>query len=100
MRLAAHGGTGPLPHPATQRQCSMGGRVGERAGAASEIALPRFPKQPSKRGAQGAAWPATWRSMKLSSGPATVIRKSEEHTSALQSLMRISYAVFCLKKKK
>src|SRR3546814_10721994 len=28
------------------------------------------------------------------------IRKSEEHTSELQSLMRISYAVFCLKKKK
>src|SRR3546814_1309302 len=26
--------------------------------------------------------------------------KSEEHTSDLQSLMRISYAVFCLKKKK
>src|SRR3546814_3911629 len=26
-------------------------------------------------------------------------RKSEEHTSELQSLMRISYAVFCLKKK-
>src|SRR3546814_6795988 len=26
--------------------------------------------------------------------------QSEEHTSALQSLMRISYAVFCLKKKK
>src|SRR3546814_283457 len=28
------------------------------------------------------------------------IRRSEEHTSELQSLMRISYAVFCLKKKK
>src|SRR3546814_9500308 len=27
-------------------------------------------------------------------------RRSEEHTSALQSLMRISYAVFCLKKQK
>src|SRR3546814_6385963 len=27
-------------------------------------------------------------------------QRSEEHTSALQSLMRISYAVFCLKKKK
>src|SRR3546814_2869308 len=29
-----------------------------------------------------------------------VIRRSEEHTSELQSLMRISYAVFCLKKKR
>src|SRR3546814_3573962 len=28
-----------------------------------------------------------------------VLRRSEEHTSELQSLMRISYAVFCLKKK-
>src|SRR3546814_10300958 len=30
----------------------------------------------------------------------TASRRSEEHTSELQSLMRISYAVFCLKKKK
>src|SRR3546814_3703978 len=29
-----------------------------------------------------------------------IIRRSEEHTSELQSLMRISYAVLCLKKKK
>src|SRR3546814_5188309 len=29
-----------------------------------------------------------------------VFARSEEHTSELQSLMRISYAVFCLKKKK
>src|SRR3546814_3916918 len=28
------------------------------------------------------------------------VYRSEEHTSELQSLMRISYAVFCLKKKK
>src|SRR3546814_8662428 len=39
-------------------------------------------------------------------GPGAVLvawfggRRSEEHTSELQSLMRISYAVFCLKKKK
>src|SRR3546814_3468271 len=31
---------------------------------------------------------------------AGAVRRSEEHTSELQSLMRISYAVFCLKKKK
>src|SRR3546814_13411832 len=44
----------------------------------------------------------------VTAGPAQVARKrqkssapsrSEEHTSELQSLMRISYAVFCLKKK-
>src|SRR3546814_3309196 len=32
--------------------------------------------------------------------PIIAERRSEEHTSELQSLMRISYAVFCLKKKK
>src|SRR3546814_2436631 len=32
--------------------------------------------------------------------PAAGIARSEEHTSELQSLMRISYAVFCLKKTK
>src|SRR3546814_10590431 len=33
-------------------------------------------------------------------GAITLGIRSEEHTSELQSLMRISYAVFCLKKKK
>src|SRR3546814_1973279 len=33
-------------------------------------------------------------------GPPDGTGRSEEHTSELQSLMRISYAVFCLKKKK
>src|SRR3546814_3173902 len=33
-------------------------------------------------------------------GRARIAERSEEHTSELQSLMRISYAVFCLKKKK
>src|SRR3546814_1736486 len=32
--------------------------------------------------------------------PSTRENRSEEHTSELQSLMRISYAVFCLQKKK
>src|SRR3546814_3155470 len=31
---------------------------------------------------------------------AVALKRSEEHTSELQSLMRISYAVFCLKKKR
>src|SRR3546814_4786335 len=34
------------------------------------------------------------------SAAAARLQRSEEHTSELQSLMRISYAVFCLKKKK
>src|SRR3546814_2675729 len=46
-----------------------------------------------------------WRPSRLfSAGPDGPLhreaKRSEEHTSELQSLMRISYAVFCLKKKK
>src|SRR3546814_6298382 len=36
----------------------------------------------------------------LGKAPVARSMRSEEHTSELQSLMRISYAVFCLKKKK
>src|SRR3546814_10851947 len=43
--------------------------------------------------------PAAVLASSTSSIPASAFR-SEEHTSELQSLMRISYAVFCLKKKK
>src|SRR3546814_6596313 len=44
---------------------------------------------------------ATDRNVALATGRATMTlaSRSEEHTSELQSLMRISYAVFCLKKK-
>src|SRR3546814_4921748 len=38
--------------------------------------------------------------VKLPAGSTLFAVRSEEHTSELQSLMRISYAVFCLKKKK
>src|SRR3546814_9014179 len=41
-------------------------------------------------GGAGDRWTADWTAKRL---------RSEEHTSELQSLMRISYAVFCLKKK-
>src|SRR3546814_2795446 len=44
-------------------------------------------------------WGALRRQRKNGSGFEEHVR-SEEHTSELQSLMRISYAVFCLKKKK
>src|SRR3546814_6569885 len=52
----------------------------------------------SKEASQTKIYRELWeRAEKL--GADAVIR-SEEHTSELQSLMRISYAVFCLKKKK
>src|SRR3546814_3227362 len=46
-------------------------------------------------------WSASVRACSSPSAPtdAPPWRRSEEHTSELQSLMRISYAVFCLKKK-
>src|SRR3546814_7431342 len=48
------------------------------------------------------SWPsvfvADWSGESLAIG-ANDLGRSEEHTSELQSLMRISYAVFCLKKK-
>src|SRR3546814_9540782 len=40
------------------------------------------------------------RDFRLSGLAVRLVLRSEEHTSELQSLMRISYAVFCLKKKK
>src|SRR3546814_3130731 len=52
-------------------------------------------------------WSARWRQSRRrdsrnpeSSRMSDYRGRSEEHTSELQSLMRISYAVFCLKKKK
>src|SRR3546814_7341409 len=45
----------------------------------------------------GRFFPEAWRAF-AAAIPADE-RRSEEHTSELQSLMRISYAVFCLKKK-
>src|SRR3546814_7029546 len=39
------------------------------------------------------------RPVMVMTGTSVFFNRSEEHTSELQSLMRISYAVFCLKKK-
>src|SRR3546814_8358303 len=66
------------------------------------------PEPPDRRsevrpGRCGDAVPGPGRGPRPSSGHEPVPRwalRSEEHTSELQSLMRISYAVFCLKKKK
>src|SRR3546814_5261044 len=52
-------------------------------------AIPLYQAAASAGGADKETW--TYR--------LAVAQRSEEHTSELQSLMRISYAVFCLKKK-
>src|SRR3546814_5707876 len=51
------------------------------------------------RGARSAAFRACGGQSIRGPGIASATLRSEEHTSELQSLMRISYAVFCLKKK-
>src|SRR3546814_2831030 len=83
------------------------GRLGERVGG-----LPRDPEQPGlRRSQQGAGQQGTEMGEADIDGGVEVGRpheapdaverlRSEEHTSELQSLMRISYAVFCLKNKK
>src|SRR3546814_7381905 len=57
----------------------------------------RSPSSPVGRDAQSIAFLSSGGSEPLYSGDTN--SRSEEHTSELQSLMRISYAVFCLKKK-
>src|SRR3546814_6426677 len=49
-------------------------------------------------GCQGSMYPMNG-NVSASIGHVQASRRSEEHTSELQSLMRISYAVFCLKTK-
>src|SRR3546814_1076280 len=65
-----------------------------RAGNARQARCPSgAPPRPCPR-------PAGPRARVRSAPPSHRPTRSEEHTSELQSLMRISYAVFCLKKKK
>src|SRR3546814_9710364 len=77
----------PPPYPTSlhfpvQAMMRQGGRG---CNAARTRALPVNPTPPPRQ---------------YSRPPTRPDRRSEEHTSELQSLMRISYAGFCLKKKK
>src|SRR3546814_9029472 len=62
---------------------------GKKAGIPKEYRVENMPTEIEALWQQGIDW--------LKDAGA---ERSEEHTSELQSLMRISYAVFCLKKKK
>src|SRR3546814_1085337 len=66
--------------------------VGQRGGRGDKGSEP-FPARP------GGDYPVQGRAIVLRSKQSTTDFRSEENTSELQSLMRISYAVFCLKKK-
>src|SRR3546814_5315888 len=68
---------------------------------AVEISDPALAFQPAL-GARPSAQPrrgAAQKTRRKGRGDVHLDHRSEEHTSELQSLMRISYAVFCLKKK-
>src|SRR3546814_7844383 len=63
--------------------------IGGRPKPGDHFSVPASLRQPGK----------TVPAESVARGPGSINWRSEEHTSELQSLMRISYAVFCLKKK-
>src|SRR3546814_4597014 len=76
-------------------------RSPRRLGVARRCAALRVVERPRGGGGSGAqADRARSSPHRLRARPRRLPFRSEEHTSELQSLMRISYAVFCLKKKK
>src|SRR3546814_6867371 len=82
------------PRPARYRQCAVenpdhGRAVHQLRPQLADLPVVRGRKRRSDRD-PGAALGFVGRAP---------VQRSEEHTSELQSLMRISYAVFCLKKK-
>src|SRR3546814_10293815 len=78
----------------------------ERVSLSSLVALAGFSRlapftySPIKKVLEGSAGAMMLPSSRMWPILSVFIGRSEEHTSELQSLMRISYAVFCLKKKK
>src|SRR3546814_5820912 len=89
----SHGG-----HPTSATRIDV--PVSCRAGMSPNLAIPGcFAGLPLARLHAGARTLIAAISATLSGAEVCHVR-SEEHTSELQSLMRISYAVFCLKKKK
>src|SRR3546814_1413847 len=92
VELKAVGARGAVPNDVHEEQAAIGGSlhiVGGVTNIEHLAPLPALLRQ-DMRGGIGA---------RLVRHP-VLPAKSEEHTSELQSLMRISYAVFCLKKKK
>src|SRR3546814_968618 len=86
----------PLTRAFPKRQSATRAMAPSGMGRRASTAWRSWPEMRSP-GNCGAACPA------IPTTPTVAIwkpKRSEEHTSELQSLMRISYAVFCLKKKK
>src|SRR3546814_7615376 len=73
---------------AVERRADLGGDALQRHALGAEAAIDI--REMGHISLGSGYWRGNW----------SVLPRSEEHTSELQSLMRISYAVFCLKKKK
>src|SRR3546814_2249959 len=92
--LLVHGAVGGVGLAAVETGKALGATVIATAGGADKLAVAR---------AHGADHLVDYRSEDIRERVKAITAgrgRSEEHTSELQSLMRISYAVFCLKKKK
>src|SRR3546814_5564063 len=86
------------PHRSITAAVSFGsGRV---SGISNGIGMVSVGGMPGKRAFNSSASFAEDVTTASKARRASSFARSEEHTSELQSLMRISYAVFCLKKKK
>src|SRR3546814_4962963 len=89
----------PGAAPAVQQVCQV--RIIDAAGRLGGVGPVAAPHQPFRRMPhQRLAQPQGIGIVGFAGARAHICARSEEHTSELQSLMRISYAVFCLKKKK
>src|SRR3546814_9768347 len=80
-----------MPRAATGRGCSKSSRASPRSSTTPPAAPAVSKESPCRSGFS--------RELFVAQADPTRPARSEEHTSELQSLMRISYAVFCLKKK-
>src|SRR3546814_1332103 len=82
---------GSAPNPAVRFRGVDENQAFSRGCSGFFLRLPTHPRMTARR-------VTAWGTRRVALQPA-VASRSEEHTSELQSLMRISYAVFCLKKK-
>src|SRR3546814_4344571 len=77
---------------------SLGSACGSGSGKVSHVLRAMGVSEADARASIRLGWGRYTTEQELRDG-LNAIKRSEEHTSELQSLMRISYAVFCLKKK-
>src|SRR3546814_2805986 len=98
--LSATGQPASNPSPTTPPPTKSAASRSRSTTTANPSATRRSPRSPPPPTSPGASCsPSSARKTCPAATPTPAASRSEEHTSELQSLMRISYAVFCLKKK-